>query len=412
MSSSVNEDENTKATKFSFVSFYKSVEFALHSFHSDLNISGNSSPFPRAVRIECFLNSSALDVKDFMNDGGDGETAKNECFQKCHFLGKLATDSLCCVDVFLLKNFAEDCSSDDFVTLDFLDSLATLAGGHIYVLPDSEEIFSNVLSHHFQRFQKLESASDCLLRLRTGIGFQVSNCYGPGVPTSTSNSGILASDGGALKVPLVSPWTNFLFEFTFTDSIGFELDDSSSSSAIMQVAFGYTDGRSGERRIRISTFHCNVTKSVKRLYLESNVDTIMHLMVTKLVRAPLNVFVDPDALLLWLCNENNYEKQQLLLNWLSQFILCYKKANHLQMIDEDSFKGNQLLGNFLRIVHGICETVFIESYNNCYNNPFGLFLSSFLFEFSPEECTDLFYRFESEEKTSKFELFINKFMSH
>mmetsp|Transcript_35145 Transcript_35145/g.91272 ORF Transcript_35145/g.91272 Transcript_35145/m.91272 type:complete len:638 (-) Transcript_35145:739-2652(-) len=193
----------------------------------------------------------------------------------------------------------------EVVGLDCLEPLASSSGGHVcwYLSVDDAALPQDV----YRRLAGIQ-ARNCRLRLRSSPEFRVQRCYGH----------LMADENykNLQHIVSCSPHDCFAFDFEFASEAGFIGEEECPPT--LQLAFQYTmlvpiqsDHLEApvhptwyrlERRMRIHTVQVAIARTPKEVYSFADPETILALLMHKIVRA---------------CQEEGLaEARSLLQDWL------------------------------------------------------------------------------------------------
>mmetsp|Transcript_12575 Transcript_12575/g.35332 ORF Transcript_12575/g.35332 Transcript_12575/m.35332 type:complete len:804 (+) Transcript_12575:541-2952(+) len=240
--------------------------------------------------------------------------------------------------------------SSQVTGLQYLEPLASSSGGHLCWYP---EVDGSALPQDVYRHLAGLQARNCRLRLRTSPEFKVQHCYGH-----------LLSDqryDNLQHVVTCGPHDCFAFDFEFVNPAGFlESDDCPPT---LQLAFQYTTFEaplsgspeaSGDvlwyklqRKMRIHTVQVATAKTSKELYSYSDAESILALLMHKIVKASHK--------------EGVLEARSLLQDWLviliAQFNMSTAQASNEQPPEVDvTFEDCAALQPIARLVYVLLQS--------------------------------------------------------
>lgn len=236
-------------------------------------------------------------------------------------LAAVAVQAGVCVDIFAVTNEYTDLASLKF--------LSTESGGSLFLYPNTDD---STLPQDIYRLLCRPYAFGCILRVRTSSEFKLGRSYGHFFPDPQYEN--------VQHIICCDSFATYAYDFEFTDDSGFSRQ---SEPPIIQFAFQYSivvpveeiSSLGSEsvtrskfvvkRRLRIRTLRYEVARNINQLYDSVDSETILSILVHKVILASLEKGVR--------------EGRMLLHDWL--VILTAQYNDTFKLVDYDN--GNSVI---------------------------------------------------------------------
>ncbi|XP_024964793.1 protein transport protein Sec24B-like [Cynara cardunculus var. scolymus] len=214
-------------------------------------------------------------------------------------LASVAVQAGVCIDIIAVTNGYTDLASLKFLSIE--------SGGSLFLYPNTDD---STLPQDMYRMLSRPYAFNCIMRLRTSSEFKPGNSYGHFFPDPQYEN--------VQHVICCDSYATYAYDFDFVNDTGFSRHTAEPPT--LQLAFQYTvvvppqelsssqlglSSRSKymlKRRLRIRTMQFGTANSINGIYDSVDPETVLVILVHKVILASLNEGVQEGRILLhdWL----------------------------------------------------------------------------------------------------------------